>query len=500
MTKVWIYFLSYSCLFCLTVCAPLPEVSRNAAAVLHEGSGGPECAIKGNSDFYGLGIRIGIYLQWITSFLANHFVPDSIDSHLETNTIFLLALFIATVFATARRTIQSAEIVVLLQLCFGFLFSILSVWGIRTRRRMHEGQKEERIRFPLLGAFFRLTLATAMCAFGLWFWFHGASLHHQHSGCPDFAFLFARVDIANRARVFFQIQFIVFLIGYGLLFVRQFAMIISFYCFMAAWTAIIAVFIVTFGAETNIEVEKEQNFGPSDRATWLRSTGGKNVWKKSFKSLFEVILMLYGVLFDELAKAFKKEAPVLSATKFLKTASNGEAVSLGDTIRAAGKQASRQSSAHFFEFLKQWFYLYSVASWKRGNGNRSIGSNPSHLLFGFVLFLDTWIFIGRTIFQYLCLLVFRKCPPINYPPLIPFPKVQFPKDLSKESRGSLKRSHESNYLRKTAENVKSILLWASFATRFRNCKYSTKLATIDTQFMQATCCVLFGPSLLSSLC
>lgn len=55
------------------------------------------CGFEGNPDFYGLGIRVGIYLQWITAYLANHFLQEATDSSLETNTIFLVALFVAMV-------------------------------------------------------------------------------------------------------------------------------------------------------------------------------------------------------------------------------------------------------------------------------------------------------------------------------------------------------------------------------------------------------------------
>lgn len=35
---------------------------------------GPPCMIPGNADFYGLGVRLGIYLTWISSWIANNFV------------------------------------------------------------------------------------------------------------------------------------------------------------------------------------------------------------------------------------------------------------------------------------------------------------------------------------------------------------------------------------------------------------------------------------------
>lgn len=89
----------------------------------------------GNSDIYGLGIRIGIYLQWISSLLTNVFLPNGVSDSLDTNSIFLFAIFIATVNATAQsgqpEKLHPTEAFLMLQLCFGFLLSVLSVSGFR---------------------------------------------------------------------------------------------------------------------------------------------------------------------------------------------------------------------------------------------------------------------------------------------------------------------------------------------------------------------------------
>jgi len=68
--------------------------------------------------------------------------------------------------------------VALAQLAFVFLFSILSIWGYRTRTR--PGEKP--LRFPLLSSFFRLALATAISAFGLWFWAYGVPGTYRSAG------------------------------------------------------------------------------------------------------------------------------------------------------------------------------------------------------------------------------------------------------------------------------------------------------------------------------
>ena len=94
----------------------------------------PACSgFAGNSDFYGLGIRIGIYLQWISSLLTNVLLPRGISDSLDTNSIFLFAVFVAVANATSlsQEGFHLVEIFVMLQLCFGYLLSVLSVSGLR---------------------------------------------------------------------------------------------------------------------------------------------------------------------------------------------------------------------------------------------------------------------------------------------------------------------------------------------------------------------------------
>ena len=67
--------------------------------------------------------------EMLPSLLANHILHEAVPENLGTSTIFLLALFVAT-----------AEIFVLAQFAFGFLFSILSIWGYRTRTRPGESR------------------------------------------------------------------------------------------------------------------------------------------------------------------------------------------------------------------------------------------------------------------------------------------------------------------------------------------------------------------------
>ncbi|MCJ1247494.1 hypothetical protein MMC30_004708 [Trapelia coarctata] len=88
--------------------------------------------LQGNADFYGLGIRIGIYLQWISSLLTNLYAPNAVSDSLDTNSIFIFAVLVAMFSATASSEgFRPAEASIMLQLCFGYLLSVMSVSGLR---------------------------------------------------------------------------------------------------------------------------------------------------------------------------------------------------------------------------------------------------------------------------------------------------------------------------------------------------------------------------------
>ncbi|KAI9777761.1 MAG: hypothetical protein M1839_008556 [Geoglossum umbratile] len=141
----------------------------------------------------------GVYTQWITSFLANRYVADEISGSLDANSIFLLALLTAML----RNTIQGEQItlldgLVLIQLCFGYMFSVFSLFGYRTRLfgKQH---------FPILGTYIRLFLAGTISAYTVWFWFDGAEhLEHEHCG-PPVMFFFGKFVILGRIKYLWKV-------------------------------------------------------------------------------------------------------------------------------------------------------------------------------------------------------------------------------------------------------------------------------------------------------
>lgn len=79
----------------------------------------PTCGFAGNSDIYSLGIRLGLYLQWIASYLTVQIHPDAIPDLLDITLIYETALFIATAVLTLdTASAYSTEIMLLTMIFF----------------------------------------------------------------------------------------------------------------------------------------------------------------------------------------------------------------------------------------------------------------------------------------------------------------------------------------------------------------------------------------------
>ncbi|KAI1090114.1 hypothetical protein F5B19DRAFT_336883 [Rostrohypoxylon terebratum] len=90
-------------------------------------------AIEGNPDFYGLGIRIGVYLQWTTAWVSLLVDPLSAQSVYDVNSVFVFAILVATMIATFANnpTIEPVETYIMLQFSLGFFLTTLSTFGLR---------------------------------------------------------------------------------------------------------------------------------------------------------------------------------------------------------------------------------------------------------------------------------------------------------------------------------------------------------------------------------
>ncbi|EXJ76765.1 uncharacterized protein A1O5_01273 [Cladophialophora psammophila CBS 110553] len=160
------------CLLCLMTLFALPapslgvSIQSDIISKCDNATGADDnCSIVGDGDFYGLGVRIGIYASWFASWVSNSFVrdPREICQSLDTNASFLFAIAIVVATFSSSGNIRVIDALILLLLSFGYLLSVMSLWGYRTL-------PENRKHFGGWGTHFRLMLMNAICAYGIWFW------------------------------------------------------------------------------------------------------------------------------------------------------------------------------------------------------------------------------------------------------------------------------------------------------------------------------------------
>jgi hypothetical protein len=82
-----------------------------------------ECGFSGNSDLYGLGIRLGVYIQWLTVMTAEYFHLTDVNSRRINYYAFSMALVIAIFYLMFQGTAYLMEIIILIFLFFGGLLS-----------------------------------------------------------------------------------------------------------------------------------------------------------------------------------------------------------------------------------------------------------------------------------------------------------------------------------------------------------------------------------------
>lgn len=147
----------------------------------------PTCGYEGISEVYGLGIRVGIYLQWMSGIICKDFLgEDALHDVLNENTIFLFAIFLATILLVTGTIsgVHSVDILIMLHIFFGSIYTIFA----------DERRVTARIEFfsSLIGILFKSGVATGMAAIGVWFWFYDIHVPADPT-CSQYAFLFGRV-------------------------------------------------------------------------------------------------------------------------------------------------------------------------------------------------------------------------------------------------------------------------------------------------------------------
>ncbi|KAK3317906.1 hypothetical protein B0H66DRAFT_475443 [Apodospora peruviana] len=117
---------------------------------------------------------MGIYFTWLASYLANTLLPSQFGGASDTSTIFLLTLLIAMGNDARTRSLTELDGLVLMHLCGGTVFGVLSLWGYRTSLYSSKGPRAVRM-FGGFGTHIRLIVSFGVSLFGFWFWLRGVN-------------------------------------------------------------------------------------------------------------------------------------------------------------------------------------------------------------------------------------------------------------------------------------------------------------------------------------
>jgi hypothetical protein len=172
------------------------------------------CNFTGNSDMYGLGIRIGFYLQWFGTILASWIARGEVQGMRLSNSFFVAATFLALVIQTDKNSLRPVETYIILLLTFGaYLYFVpLYIWRLLTCCVPRwDPSRFPRVANGRIFSVLNFMLLVAVSVFQLWFWIVRAQ-QTGSDGCEEYGFFFARVPLNEKAFVITNILFQFFLL------------------------------------------------------------------------------------------------------------------------------------------------------------------------------------------------------------------------------------------------------------------------------------------------
>ncbi|KAL9112368.1 MAG: hypothetical protein Q9187_007776 [Circinaria calcarea] len=154
------------------------------------------CGFPGNSDIYGVGIRIGYYTQALAAWHANFFFLREAKGLRAVNGLFLLALVIVVlIYAHNAQDTHAIEVFLLMQI--GFCLGSVSIMdSTKYSSRYLRLSKENSI--------IRLVLFNFGLAYNLYFWWFGLEIL-QETPCGTYAFYFVRANLYGSMRTVMKV-------------------------------------------------------------------------------------------------------------------------------------------------------------------------------------------------------------------------------------------------------------------------------------------------------
>lgn len=155
------------------------------------------CGFAGNSDIFGIGIRIGYYTQVLAVWFSNYFYFQEAKVLRDVNNLFLLALIIVgfVYFVNAQST-YVVHAFLLLQI--GIVIGLVGITETaRYATKYRETSRERRL--------LRMTIMIFGASFNVFFWWKGLDVMLP-TPCGTYAFYFWRVGFYGWLRTAMKVQ------------------------------------------------------------------------------------------------------------------------------------------------------------------------------------------------------------------------------------------------------------------------------------------------------
>jgi hypothetical protein len=159
------------------------------------------CEFEGNPDMYGIGIRLGFYLQWFAVMLSTFLHISEELSGIRFGLIcFRAATFLALVVMTASGSATVMDMYITLLLCFGYYYFLIPLFLWRILSRFDVDYDPTRwnilptsLKFDIVNH----SLVLAVLGYQLWFWI-AAIPKAPFYDCLSYGFLFSKLPLENR--------------------------------------------------------------------------------------------------------------------------------------------------------------------------------------------------------------------------------------------------------------------------------------------------------------
>ncbi|KAM0259113.1 hypothetical protein ACHAQJ_003484 [Trichoderma viride] len=171
------------------------------------------CGHQGRPDMYGLGIRLGIYLQWFGELLVEFFDEVDVSDIRLLGLLLSGGIILALIVAIANQDVQPADVYIMLQLAAGsYMFLIpIYIWRILSccNPKWDPLKWAKEINMPIYSVS-TIILLVIMSALGVWFF--TTYIPTRGRQCEQYGFFFAKTKLDNVAYMVVNIIFYITII------------------------------------------------------------------------------------------------------------------------------------------------------------------------------------------------------------------------------------------------------------------------------------------------